>query len=124
MTYAEKLKDPRWQRKRLEVFDLNGWACAYCGSKRGTLAVHHMRYVKGREPWQYQPWELRCVCESCHAELHYRQKEGITESYDARTERMAGDAANFAAFAEVMDDPCRPMHDEVKAAMVAAGVAR
>jgi hypothetical protein len=50
MTYSEKLKDPRWQRKRLEVMDLAGWRCAYCASKSHTLAVHHMRYVAGRMP--------------------------------------------------------------------------
>jgi 5-methylcytosine-specific restriction endonuclease McrA len=52
-TYFEKLKDPRWQRKRLEVMERAGFACEYCGSATETLNVHHGFYEKGKEPWEY-----------------------------------------------------------------------
>jgi len=31
MTYKEKLLDPRWQKKRLEVLERDGWACRALG---------------------------------------------------------------------------------------------
>ena len=68
--YAEKLKDPRWQRKRLEVFDLAGWACECCDSTDKTLHVHHKQYIKGREPWEYEPDQLSALCEDCHEQQH------------------------------------------------------
>jgi hypothetical protein len=40
MSYADLLKDPRWQKKRLEVLESNGWACEACGSATKTLHVH------------------------------------------------------------------------------------
>lgn len=47
MTYKEKLKDPRWQKKRLEIFDRDGWKCVECGDKDSTLNVHHIFYLSG-----------------------------------------------------------------------------
>lgn len=29
--YAKKLMDPRWQKKRLEIFKRDGWKCQNCG---------------------------------------------------------------------------------------------
>lgn len=28
-TYAEKLKDPRWQKRRLEIFERDDWTCQF-----------------------------------------------------------------------------------------------
>lgn len=69
-SYSEKLKDPRWQKKRLEVLDLSGWACAICQCEESTLHVHHKQYLKGREPWEYDADQLEVLCESCHKEDH------------------------------------------------------
>lgn len=68
-TYAEKLKDPRWQRKRLEVLEAANWACETCGAEDKTLHVHHKRYLKGHEPWEYENEDLRSLCEDCHEEI-------------------------------------------------------
>ena len=38
-TYLEKLKDPRWQKKRLEILERDGWKCMACGEKEKTLRV-------------------------------------------------------------------------------------
>jgi len=54
MTYSEKLKDPRWQRKRLEVMQRDDFTCRNCGAKDKTLHIHHVRYLKGFEPWEYK----------------------------------------------------------------------
>lgn len=64
--YSEKLKDPRWQKKRLEVFERDDWTCQYCGEKETTLAVHHLIYRQGIEPWEYVKDDLLTVCEDCH----------------------------------------------------------
>jgi hypothetical protein len=65
-TYSEKLKDPRWQRKRLEIMQRDLWMCAICCDPSKMLAVHHRYYIKGREPWEYPNWSLKTLCPSCH----------------------------------------------------------
>lgn len=66
MTYSEKLKDPRWQRKRLEVMQTAGFSCQCCGESKKTLNVHHAYYERDFEPWEYPNKSLWCVCEECH----------------------------------------------------------
>ncbi|MDP1594149.1 MAG: hypothetical protein Q8L80_07895 [Gallionella sp.] len=69
-TYSEKLKDPRWQKLRLEVMNANGFCCEICGDAESTLHVHHKEYLKGHEVWEYEVRQLSVVCESCHAAEH------------------------------------------------------
>lgn len=68
-TYAEKLRDPRWQKKRLEVMEFDGFTCRRCGAKDKTLNVHHMFYEKGKAPWEYDFQTLITLCEGCHASV-------------------------------------------------------
>lgn len=72
-SYYEQLKDPRWQRKRLEILQRAEFACEECGDGTQTLHVHHTIYRKGAAPWEYDNAELRCLCENCHAEMHARR---------------------------------------------------
>lgn len=65
-SYAEKLKDPRWQKKRLEILNRDQFACLCCGSKIKTLHIHHRYYLKV-DPWDYPNDALDTLCESCHA---------------------------------------------------------
>lgn len=67
--YYELLKDPRWQRKRLEVMERDDFTCRWCGNTEQTLNVHHTRYRKGAAPWEYDSSELLCVCEPCHQKV-------------------------------------------------------
>lgn len=69
-SYFEKLKDPRWQKKRLEVLEKSSWACDLCGDTENTLHVHHKQYIKGREPWEYTAEQLSTLCDSCHESNH------------------------------------------------------
>ena len=69
-TYSEKLKDPRWQKKRLEVMEYNDFCCEVCGDSKSTLHVHHNEYLKGREVWDYERDQLSVICDSCHEETH------------------------------------------------------
>lgn len=64
--YLAKLRDPRWQKKRLEVLERDNWACQKCYDTKATLHVHHRYYQTGCEPWEYRPDALVTLCEQCH----------------------------------------------------------
>lgn len=64
--YAEKLRDPRWQKKRLEIMQRDEFTCQACDSKEKTLNVHHCYYKKGADPWDYENESLVTLCEECH----------------------------------------------------------
>lgn len=75
MTYAEKLKDPRWQKKRLKILEYARWRCQICGSKSKTLHVHHSYYVRGKEPWKYPDGSLIAACKPCHDKIHPEKRK-------------------------------------------------
>ena len=64
--YSDKLKDPRWQRKRLEILERDNWHCQNCFDGESTLHVHHRRYFYGKDPWDYENHLLLTLCENCH----------------------------------------------------------
>lgn len=68
--YLEKFKDPRWQKKRLEVLENADFECCNCGENKETLHVHHLIYFKDRDPWDYPLEFLACLCEGCHKQAH------------------------------------------------------
>lgn len=78
MTYAEKLKDPRWQRRRLEVFNRDNFTCIYCGEKTKELQVHHVLYLSSRDPWEYDENHLVTACIDCHASETMLRNEDAT----------------------------------------------
>jgi hypothetical protein len=63
--YSELLKDPRWQRKRLEILNRDNWFCQACADNESTLHVHHIKYTS-RLPWETPDNLLVTLCESCH----------------------------------------------------------
>lgn len=67
-TYAEKLRDPRWQKVRLQIFERDGWICRICGADKRTLVVHHLAYCG--EPWDAPPDRLVTLCQQCHNHFH------------------------------------------------------
>ncbi|MDD5008357.1 MAG: hypothetical protein PHC68_08125 [Syntrophorhabdaceae bacterium] len=64
--YIEKLKDPRWQKKRLNILERDRWECMACGEKDKTLHVHHIFYLKDLDPWDIPDGMLITFCEDCH----------------------------------------------------------
>lgn len=66
LTYSEKLKDPRWQKKRLEIFQRDEFKCKFCGDAETELQVHHKEYINGRLPWEYDNEKLVTLCCHCH----------------------------------------------------------
>ncbi len=62
--YSQKLKDPRWQKKRLEIMQRDGFKCTCCGDSTSTLNVNHLRY--SGDPWEAEDKYLETLCECCH----------------------------------------------------------
>ncbi len=71
-SYNSKLRDNRWQKKRLEVMNRDKWTCRCCGvSGDGVVFnVHHAYYESGKAPWEYPTDSLVTWCESCHKLMH------------------------------------------------------
>lgn len=64
--YSKKLRDPRWQKKRLEILQRDKFSCLMCGDKQEELHVHHRQYEKDKDPWEVDNTSLVTVCRSCH----------------------------------------------------------
>lgn len=67
VSYSEKLRDPKWQKMRLEVMQRDKFSCQVCNNTEKTLNVHHRFYRKGAAPWEYEPSALVTLCEDCHS---------------------------------------------------------
>lgn len=65
-SYAEKLRDPRWQKKRLRILERDEWTCQQCYDQESTLHVHHLWYQG--EPWDAPDQALVTLCSECHEE--------------------------------------------------------
>ena len=79
-TYAELLRKPEWQKKRLEIMQRDDFTCQYCGSKERELQVHHRVYHKGAKPWEYDDSELITLCNRCH-EIETEEKNYHYETF-------------------------------------------
>ena len=66
--YSDKLKDPRWQKKRLEILNRDNFACQKCFDDESTLNVHHKWYLPNVDPWDYPDELLITLCENHHQE--------------------------------------------------------
>ena len=81
MTYSKKLSDGRWQRKRLQIFQRDGFRCQDCGSQ-DDLQVHHLYYLTGIQPWEHPDDLLTTLCGNCHQKR--QPTEQAVHSYVAR----------------------------------------
>lgn len=105
--YWELLRDPRWQRKRLEVMERENFTCQGCEATDKTLNVHHKIYRKGAMPWEYPEHELRCLCEECHEEEHHwrgRLNEALAKIDPGSIEEIVGYAEAIYALVRVFGD--------------------
>jgi len=71
----EAYKDPRWQKRRLQIMERDGWACVACRRTDETLHVHHKAYYG--MPWEVSDHDLQTLCEQCHEALGPHPKAGI-----------------------------------------------
>ena len=95
--YSDRLRDPRWQRRRLEIFERDGWSCTVCGAEDKTLHVNHLYYVTERQPWEYPAWCLATVCETCHG----RDCRHGTDSVERLIDAIGGFCRDFRDFEDL-----------------------
>ena len=88
--YSWRLKDPRWQRKRLEIMKRDGWKCIRCKNGERHLHVHHVKYNGYRDPWDYPPEKLQTLCEDCHGLLKGLRNGSILFLSDGGFEHYGG----------------------------------
>jgi 5-methylcytosine-specific restriction endonuclease McrA len=67
--YAEALQHPKWQKKRLKIFERDKWKCKDCGDTETALHIHHIKYTK-KYPWHELDKNLRTICQNCHRKVH------------------------------------------------------
>jgi len=70
LSYSEKLKNPQWQKKRLQIFQRDNWTCQSCGDTTSPLHIHHLKYFRV-DPWEYDDHFLVTYCETCHESEHH-----------------------------------------------------
>lgn len=75
MNYSEKLKHPKWQKKRLEVLEKANFTCELCGETEVPLHVHHKTYQKNKDPWEYHTSLLAAYCSDCHKWVEEQKAE-------------------------------------------------
>jgi hypothetical protein len=75
--YLELLRDPNWQRKRLEILQRDSFTCRNCRNSDETLHVHHLFYMPdGLPPWSTPDFGLITLCASCHeTACHVKTKD-------------------------------------------------
>lgn len=74
--YDKKLSDPRWQKKRLLIFQRDNFTCqnSKCGNNEIELQVHHLEYLGNLEPWEYSDDMLITLCAIYHEKERGREE--------------------------------------------------
>jgi hypothetical protein len=75
MDYSEKLKSPKWQKKRLEILERDDFMCQCCGDTESQLQVHHKKYIFGKDVWDYNNDLLITFCSDCHKQVTELKKD-------------------------------------------------
>jgi 5-methylcytosine-specific restriction endonuclease McrA len=86
-SYHDKLLDPRWQRRRLQILLRDNFTCQECFDSKKTIHVHHKIYRFNIDPWDYPDEDLITLCEDCH-------EESITENVKIREKTVFEDIAS------------------------------
>lgn len=76
-SYIQKLRSPKWQKKRLQILERDKWKCVSCGRGDINLQVHHIYYEKGVEPWAYKDSVYQTLCERCHEKRQAIVDDGV-----------------------------------------------
>jgi hypothetical protein len=69
--YDQYMDSPAWKARRRAVMERSRGLCEGCGSRPATQ-VHHMTYANVCNEFL---WELKAVCDHCHARCHPEQHE-------------------------------------------------
>jgi hypothetical protein len=68
--YSEKLKDPRWLKKKTEILVRDEYRCKRCRDVNTELHVHHDYYLPNKDPWDYEDNCYVTLCKFCHDHYH------------------------------------------------------
>ena len=56
---------------RHDIMDERGSHCEVCGEDGGhAVQLHHKRYRRDTEPWEYANDDLTLLCRECHEDIH------------------------------------------------------
>lgn len=119
VSYKDKLKDVRWQKKRLEVLGRDKFRCMGCleGAETAedsgstiTLHVHHTYYKKGLEPWEYPLDSLITLCEGCHSNESADLAKIVEAEFIEALKHKGFTCADFQFVTESMNAAPRPMY--------------
>ena len=66
--YGSLLQSDKWKARRLAILKSRNWKCNDCGQPATT--VHHLTYIIGRQPWEYENNQLQALCKTCHDLKH------------------------------------------------------
>lgn len=91
--YVRFYRHPLWQKKRLEILELDEFKCRFCCSEENELQVHHRYYVPGRMPWEYPYFALITLCRKCHE----NEKESPCDSWEESAEMFFNEWAMHGA---------------------------
>jgi 5-methylcytosine-specific restriction endonuclease McrA len=93
--YSDKLKNPKWQRRRLEVMSRDKFACTLCKDIESELQVHHLAYFK--EPWNAPSGFLATLC--CHCHLAVEIAKNIDKEFPKKSiKRIEGKEVTVVLF--------------------------
>jgi len=99
MTYAEKLRHPKWQKKRLEILERDGFKCCVCDKTDEQLHVHHKIYEQGKEPWDYPNENFETLCIFCH-----EFEEDFKTSYRELVKELLHGGSSYFNLYRVLED--------------------
>jgi hypothetical protein len=109
-TYSEKLRDPRWQKTRLEILERDYWSCQICYDTKTTLNVHHRYYDDGADPWDYPPSALVTLCQPCH-EFEEKYKRAAEADFIKSMRCARAFNRELSALAEIFEAEQLNEHD-------------
>jgi hypothetical protein len=125
-SYSEKLRDPRWLRRRREILQRAQGLCEECFVEGAALQVHHKSYRRGAEPWEYADDDLIALCGGCHADRHeieriIKEASGHAELDDSMRIRLALMVLGFCATSsKASEDRCVDLSRQISEAAEAS----
>lgn len=75
MNFNDQYKDPRWEKKRIEIYRRDYWHCRKCGNTNIKLEAHHLYYQRDLMLWEYDNDSLVTLCTKCHNDIHDNLKK-------------------------------------------------